>query len=421
MKNLRGNKTSGISLVALIVTIIVLIILTAAVIVTFMEGGIIEKAKEAVFKSDMRTYQEILAVKNAEKQIELATGNGEGGLYNATELAEIQEIIPEFKEEYKDLIAISNGEIVLGTRTDERYGKWLDDLGIGSGVISENSVVNKLKVGDYVAYSIPEGERKTYNITEKLGADATDWIWNNNGKEEITYQDIMWRVLKNNGTTVTLVSADPVEKIYLWGENGFTKGPGILDEICSEVYGGRNIKIEDVNELLKNDREWGEDETNWMYYGTDFSTYNVPEGVRTIADLESSGAAGVITLDSREVPEAGKELGEYAPNYYRYQKSSLTDTEVATEIEKELIFRGSNYWLSSTCVLASFADYFHCFGVRCVHDNMVWSFDMFFSNGENYEEALGCGLRPVVTLSSSIQVVDEEAGGDTLDTAWELK
>ena len=165
MKNLKNKTTSGISLVALIVTIIVLIILTAAVIVTFMEGGIIEKAKEAVFKSDIRTYQEILAVKNAEKQIELATGNGEGGLYNETEYEKIKEIIPEFKEEYKDLIAIANGEIVLGTRTDDPYSTWLSELGIGAGknAIPENSVVTKLQVGHYVNYNIPEGERKEYN------------------------------------------------------------------------------------------------------------------------------------------------------------------------------------------------------------------------------------------------------------------
>ena len=52
-------KKQGISLVALVITIIVLIILTGAVIVTFMEGGIVDRAKEATFKSDIRSYQEI--------------------------------------------------------------------------------------------------------------------------------------------------------------------------------------------------------------------------------------------------------------------------------------------------------------------------------------------------------------------------
>ena len=432
MKNLKNRTTSGISLVALIVTIIVLIILTAAVIVTFMEGGIIEKAKEAVFKSDIRTYQEILAVKNAEKQIELATGNGEGGLYNATELAEIQGIIPEFKEEYKDLIAISNGEIVLGARSDEPYSEWLTELGIGAGEVEipENSVVNKLEVGHYVNYDVPVEKQGTYN-TKTTNGDETSWIWNENGEDEeycwdfdegeeiIGYQDIMWRVLKKDENTVTLVSAEPVENINLYGVNGYVYGPDRLDEICRAVYGGRNLKIEDVNELLKDDRTWGDKETNWMYSGTDGEGYNVPAGVRTIAQLEASGEEFVGTLGEREVPEEGKDLGEYAPNYYNYKKTSLTDATVATDIEKDLICRRNVYWLSSSCVYADFGYGGAYFEVRIVASSGVGAYSTFHSDGCGYSSM--CGLRPVVTLSSDIQVVDETDGGTTLEKAWELK
>ena len=71
MKNL--SKKGGISLVALVITIIVLIILTGAVIVTFMDGGVIDRAKESVFKSDIRTYQSMLAVKLSEEQLTIHT------------------------------------------------------------------------------------------------------------------------------------------------------------------------------------------------------------------------------------------------------------------------------------------------------------------------------------------------------------
>ncbi|MBE5821526.1 MAG: hypothetical protein E7311_02930 [Clostridiales bacterium] len=425
---MRNKRTSGISLVALIVTIIVLIILTATVIVTFMEGGIIEKTKEAVFKSDIRTYQEILAVKNAERQIELATGNGEGTEFNATDLAEIQAIIPEFKEEYKDLIAISNGEIVLGIRNEETYSKWLADLGIGAGNNQGITLASIAEVGDYVAYSIPEGERKTYNITEKLGAEATSWILNNgdddwnydSGEEVIGYnEEIKWRVLKNNGTTVTLVSAEPVENIYIYGAQGFIQGAATLDAICSEVYGGRNLNIEDVNEILKESSNWGEDETNWQYIGNDWEVHNIPAGVKTIEQLEVSGATGVTTISNRNTPESGKELGEYAPNYYNIKKSSLTGVTVT---EKELIFRGSGYWLSSTCVvlennIVKFA--LRVVGSTGITYNNVDTWGLYNSNGVEYQDVQG--LRPVVTLTSSIQVVDEKAGGKTPDNAWQLK
>ncbi|MBE5822240.1 MAG: leucine-rich repeat domain-containing protein [Clostridiales bacterium] len=169
MRNLRNNKVSGISLVALIVTIIVLIILTATVIVTFMEGGIIEKAKEAVFKSDIRTYQEILAVKNAENMINLATGNGEGEELNANKLEEIQSIIPEFKEEYAGIIAINNGEIVLGAESKTPYSTWLEELGIlAVEPIWDNSYASLLDIREGVVYGYKDDNRtdedKYYNF-----------------------------------------------------------------------------------------------------------------------------------------------------------------------------------------------------------------------------------------------------------------
>ena len=68
------NKRAGISLVALVVTIIVLIILTGAVVVTFMVGGIVGRANESTFKSDMRSYQEQLLVIKSEDNIKLAVG-----------------------------------------------------------------------------------------------------------------------------------------------------------------------------------------------------------------------------------------------------------------------------------------------------------------------------------------------------------
>ena len=48
----------GISLVALVTTIIVLIILTGTVILIFRECGIVEKSKDAVLRSDSATLQE---------------------------------------------------------------------------------------------------------------------------------------------------------------------------------------------------------------------------------------------------------------------------------------------------------------------------------------------------------------------------
>jgi len=179
MKN--SSKRAGISLVALIVTIIVLIILTAAVIVTFMEGGVIDRAKESVFKSDIRTYQEILAVKRAEEQIKLATGNGEEEelkLIDKTITGEaIKEILPEFKEEeYGELIEVTNGEIVAKKELDEEVlqEKWLIDLGIKKGEASIPITFTKASEGELTVGSeliASNGER--FYLMENSGSTLT--------------------------------------------------------------------------------------------------------------------------------------------------------------------------------------------------------------------------------------------------------
>ena len=56
------KKKSGLSLIVLIITIIVVIILAAAVILTISKNNPVTSAKEATFKSDIRSFQEDLAM-----------------------------------------------------------------------------------------------------------------------------------------------------------------------------------------------------------------------------------------------------------------------------------------------------------------------------------------------------------------------
>ena len=51
----------GISLIVLIVTIIVVIILAAVVILTITKNNPVERAKESIFKEDVRNFQDELA------------------------------------------------------------------------------------------------------------------------------------------------------------------------------------------------------------------------------------------------------------------------------------------------------------------------------------------------------------------------
>jgi len=185
---MKKKNTSGISLVALIVTIIVLIILTAAVIVTFMEDGIIDKAKEAVFKNDIRTYQEILIVKKGKEQIDIAIGNGGESELNAIELEDIQRIIPEFKEEYDGLIEIQNGKIVLGSRDEEPYSTWLAELGIGEKAILPIVHNGIIPEGGVYYSNIPDNELGEYWPGDYSG--GTKYVAGDKFPESISVGDV---------------------------------------------------------------------------------------------------------------------------------------------------------------------------------------------------------------------------------------
>ncbi len=110
MKQRKLNK--GISLVALIITIIVLIILTGTVILMVNQGDIIGKSKEAVFKNDITAYREVLVTYEMNRKLKVATNESTDGPANAKTKEQIKAIIPEFKDEYEGVVEIFNGQLV---------------------------------------------------------------------------------------------------------------------------------------------------------------------------------------------------------------------------------------------------------------------------------------------------------------------
>lgn len=112
----------GISLVALVITIIVLIILTGTVILTMTNGNIIGKSKETVFKNNLATYQEVFTQEVLKRQLENqgafnrttinATSNGTGD-------SDIRTWIPGITEQWASKLEISNGKLIFVGENEE--------------------------------------------------------------------------------------------------------------------------------------------------------------------------------------------------------------------------------------------------------------------------------------------------------------
>ncbi len=130
MKNLnievKENK-KGITLVALVVTIVVLLIL-AGVSLNLLIGnnGIITRAKQAKISNDLSSYKEQLAMFIADKKTEnpefyeSSLTAGKNNLYYNTKTSEdektIKDIIKDVKDEYLDSLEVVKGKLTVNTK-----------------------------------------------------------------------------------------------------------------------------------------------------------------------------------------------------------------------------------------------------------------------------------------------------------------
>ena len=128
MKN-KGKK--GISLVTLVITIIVIIILAAAVILTLNNNNPIENAKEATFKSDVKTVQSELTM-----YISKQTADTVGG-FKAEELNLSETTTPKIEEVLTDLSDQEQQVLRMRFGLDDDTPKTLEEIGKVFGVTRE--------------------------------------------------------------------------------------------------------------------------------------------------------------------------------------------------------------------------------------------------------------------------------------------
>ena len=125
IESARNKK--GITLVALVVTIVVLLIL-AGVSLNLLIGnnGIMTRAKQARISNDLSSYKEQLAMFISEKKVEnsefyeSSLTAGKSNLYYNTKTSEdektIKDIIKDVKDEYLDSLEVVKGKLTVNTK-----------------------------------------------------------------------------------------------------------------------------------------------------------------------------------------------------------------------------------------------------------------------------------------------------------------
>ena len=432
VKETKKQFNKGITLIALVITIIVLLILAGVSIAMLTgENGVLTKATESKEQTEIGQEKEEIKMAYAaaktgkvDKIADPVTAdelNAELDKLNSTGTASGSGTLTvTFDNGHKYTINQETGAITGPTEGGEvaeedtlvyMFKKAQEDNCLDGSTCNRE---DHLHIGDYVNYEPVVGTTKESKKEENGYADQIVTV---TGKDE-------WRVLglSEDGTQVLLTSDGPIkEKIELsntreglstlsstekrenflgmYGAESYVNCEQALDNISSAFGTGEgaekavSMRMEDVNRTLGVVKEG-----NGIYLKED-------TGRENNIDLGNWLGRKYTTKEEEYTPESFLK-GEKLPvgtqielTAYGYEKNSITVNDTI----KNLIFEGTDsntYWLASPGVRDE-TDYAHFSLGVVVNGGAICGYDILFSSygGESRNEF---GVRPVVYLQSDV-------------------
>lgn len=373
LREIKGMKEKGITLVALVITIVILLIFAGISISTLTNTGIFQKAKEAKQKSE---------------------------------------------------------------EAENEQNKILDEYETELNQYNENTLVYKVnngivKIGDYVAYTPDDASTK--EILEELGNYSGS---KENTNLTLTQEkNLKWRVLDVKDGCVRLISEMPTTSlITLKGAMGYNNAVKLLDDACSSLYNNssftnkvQNLKIEDIQDKMlekdykKFDDNYGERFTTGTKYYPSILLNEMEQKVTINKDV-IIGEKLDLSEQKNLVNQLDKLQAISLNVKYSYWGKKMTQNDfIDNEFYEIFINNGKNYdtyWLSSRCV-----DAFNTeagFNIRYIESGGVYAHCLYISDEK--VRSFGYALRPVVTLNSGVQLdATKVADGSDADHAYAIK
>lgn len=373
LREIKGMKEKGITLVALVITIVILLIFAGISISTLTNTGIFQKAKEAKQKSE---------------------------------------------------------------EAENEQNKILDEYETKLNQYNENTLVYKVnngivKIGDYVAYTPDDSSAK--EILEELGNYSGS---KENTNLTLTQEkNLKWRVLDVKDGCVRLISEMPTTSlITLKGAMGYNNAVKLLDDACSSLYNNssftnkvQNLKIEDIQDKMlekdykKFDDNYGERFTTGTKYYPSILLNEMEQKVTINKDV-IIGEKLDLSEQKNLVNQLDKLQAISLNVKYSYWGKKMTQNDfIDNEFYEIFINNGKNYdtyWLSSRCV-----DAFNTeagFNIRYIESGGVYAHCLYISDEK--VRSFGYALRPVVTLNSGVQLdATKVADGSDADHAYAIK
>ena len=375
---------------------------------TLNNSGIIEKAQEAVDKTNEAQLKQILQVGWAEAYA--------AGARTEEELkAGVDEVIE------KNDLDVSNYDIVVTTRgvTITKKGTSVEKVAWKQEGLTVTNGTQVLTIGDTVSYD----ETKGGEIT---GLTATEW-------KVLGASDEGDLLIMSTADVGNLELGDPNYEDFSEFQNDWLTGPAQMDEIC-ESYGNgigatsvRSITVEDVNKITGYDPTGYEDgklweygnEVTYTYNGTTKPAYTATNGLSgTLGTTHSSGFhyynGEEFVVADLTAGTSGETITTLKSDYYYYYAPDLETidktSKAYTMLFGEYGAEDTYYWLASPYVYTS-TDCAN-FGMRGVAGGDVDGYDLWYSDGD-CNDYWSTGVRAVVSLSSDIQLAGSSEAGWT--------
>ena len=421
-KSLKASN--GITLIALVVTIIILLIL-ATISIGMLSGnnGILKKSREAKTNTEIGKEKETieLAYNSA---VAKKVSNGDASAVTAEDL----------NTELTNQGASADGSNPIKvTFTDSQRQYTINNgvieyAGINSEVETQGKTLlqalkdNDISIGDFVNYKAPN---VTASITAEESGASNQTI---NYTTEQSSNSMAWRILgygNSNGeltsnkieaTNVLLISATGTNDQYLelGKEQGYLNGPTILNELCSKFSTdkinastnfstnkttGRSVKIEDLYTSLGWSLEEDKITQTYTYQNGDWVIGNPSTQITTDTDNSNRDERTIQTLcyvhDMNEAEE---------------ENPLIWDNPV--------LYNDCEFWLASVGSAIDSGGRVN-FGTTGFSD-MLQNFDMFWSDGTYFGVRNGTGvgslpIRPIISLSSSTMYGTEEGEITTIE------
>lgn len=461
------KNTKGITLIALVITIIILLILAGVTIGTLKNSNIFANAEKAAnkYNEEAEKENEILdyidklfgdkeSIKQKVEDAIKDSYDNDGNL-DYDKLKENLDKIPGVEnvpEKITDLpitIIVDGKEVEIskgpdgkpivtvkdnnpGNVGDNKQIKWEKQADKIIGTSSEGTVT--LQIGDYINYNALSNGQKTHTPDISKGVGKTAVKNNATGKYDLTTgeyktENLRWKVMgvNNKGQLEIISERQTTDQLILTGESAYlnlvseNNYVGTLDKFCDDLYGkgtyaisARSLTEEDIKKLvnLQINESNGKVGQEWQY------RYPTESEVSETRNMQSSKDNGTswynITasnLQTFHIPGETQTLGVNNPGLKKIVNNKYEGSIPTSQKEGQMLYSSSQCALASRSIYCKEEEVF--FGVKFISITSVGDMTLYHSCGENGINRFS--VRPVITLSSDIKI------GEKIDGVWQLK